>query len=307
MGGSPHAEAIAELYALPLEEFTGARDALAKRLRADGDRDGASEVKALRKAAVTAWAVNRVRSRDPERVDELIEAGARLRDAQEQMGGSGGRSALRDAITRERELVEALVESAAAELEASGHAATAATRSRVFATLHAAVGDEEARALLAAGRLVRDYELSGLGLGFGVTEAEAPTAVAAPPSKPAEPSVSSAATAQRERDIAAARERVEQAVGARVETGEQLAAAEREAAVAATELADAEALLRDAALAVERAQSARSDAMERLDSARARHDQADEEVAERERALASSLSSDAETAESGCTRPAGAG
>ncbi|MDQ6775389.1 MAG: hypothetical protein M3071_04010 [Actinomycetota bacterium] len=51
--------------------------------------------------------------------------------------------------------MEALIESVALQLEASGHPATPSIRSRMFATPHAAVGDEEARALLAAGHLSR--------------------------------------------------------------------------------------------------------------------------------------------------------
>ena len=286
MSGTCHDGLIAELYALPLEEFTSARDGLAKRLRADGDRDRANDVKALRKPTVTAWAINRVRDRNRERVDDLLEAGARLRDAQEHVVDSGDRSVLRNAGARERELVEALVESAAGELEASGHAATPAIRSRLFATLHAAVGDEEARAQLTAGCLVRDYELSGLGLGLGLSDSGAAAAVPERRSRSREPS---APSEQRQRDIAAAREQVEQAIVARAEAGKQLAAAEREARAAAAELADAEDRLRQAALAVEHAQSALTSATETLESARVRRDRVDEAVAERERALASLL------------------
>jgi lipopolysaccharide/colanic/teichoic acid biosynthesis glycosyltransferase len=42
-------EEVSRLYALPVEEFTGERDALAKRLRDEGDREGAAGVKALKK------------------------------------------------------------------------------------------------------------------------------------------------------------------------------------------------------------------------------------------------------------------
>jgi hypothetical protein len=274
------------LYARPLEEFTSARDALAKRLRADGDRDGASQVKALRKASVTAGAINRVRARDPDRVDELLEAGVRLRAAQERMIGSGDRNGLRDASARERRLVESLVDLAAVELQAGGHAATPAIRSRAFATLHAAVGDEEVRELLAAGCLVRDYELSDLGLGFGAAGDEAGASVPERSPREREPA---ALSERREHDIAAARERLAQAGGARVEAGEQLATAEREARAAAKALAEAEDRLRQAASAVEQAKSALTRATERLDAARVSRDRVDEEVTERERALAALL------------------
>ena len=47
---------IDELYGLPLEDFVAQRDALAKRLRADGDRDAAAAVKKLPKPTRAAWA-----------------------------------------------------------------------------------------------------------------------------------------------------------------------------------------------------------------------------------------------------------
>jgi hypothetical protein len=108
MSASRHDELIAELYGLPIDEFTSARDALAKRLRADGEREVAKQVKVLRKPSVTAWAVNRVRHREPERVEELLEAGARLRQAQEQVIRAGEHGQLRDAGARERDLVQSL-------------------------------------------------------------------------------------------------------------------------------------------------------------------------------------------------------
>jgi hypothetical protein len=48
------------LYAGPPEEFVAARDALAKRLRADGDRATAAEVAKLRRPTATAAALNQV-------------------------------------------------------------------------------------------------------------------------------------------------------------------------------------------------------------------------------------------------------
>jgi len=49
-------ERLDELYALPLDEFTAARNELAKALRAEGKREEADAVKALAKPSVTAWA-----------------------------------------------------------------------------------------------------------------------------------------------------------------------------------------------------------------------------------------------------------
>src|SRR2546430_7081126 len=84
-------EVIDRLYGLPLEEFTPARDAAAKELRAAGERDAAAEVKRLRKPSRLAWALNQVRRHDPEPVDELIAAGERLQEAQRQLVEAGER------------------------------------------------------------------------------------------------------------------------------------------------------------------------------------------------------------------------
>ncbi|HEX8105745.1 MAG TPA: hypothetical protein VF533_24225, partial [Solirubrobacteraceae bacterium] len=48
------------LFALPLEEFVPARDALAKALRAEKRREDAKAVAALRRPSLGAWAVNQV-------------------------------------------------------------------------------------------------------------------------------------------------------------------------------------------------------------------------------------------------------
>ena len=49
-----------KLYGLPLERFTEERNALAKRLREEGQRDEAATVSKLRKPSVAAWAVNQI-------------------------------------------------------------------------------------------------------------------------------------------------------------------------------------------------------------------------------------------------------
>lgn len=62
---------IDRLYADPLSEFISGRDALAKELRAAGDREAASAVKSLRKPSRAAWALNRVAHQEPESLTAL--------------------------------------------------------------------------------------------------------------------------------------------------------------------------------------------------------------------------------------------
>jgi len=181
-GNAPDAE-IDRLYGLALDEFTPARDELARQLRSEGDRGGAEEVKRLRKPTVAAWALNQVRRRDPQLVDELIAAGQRLADAQQQLLTAGDPGQLRTAAADERSLVEQLGELGERRLIEAGHATTATIQTKLRETLHAVAGNQEARELLRAGRLIRDYQMSDLGLG-GMRAPSAPVPAREPRPRP---------------------------------------------------------------------------------------------------------------------------
>ncbi|WCB92542.1 hypothetical protein DSM104299_01238 [Baekduia alba] len=142
------------LYAGELEDFVGARDALAKALRADGDRDGAVAVKKLAKPTRAAWAVNRLVRERPEEIRALVAAGEALAGAQEQLLDGADAAVLRGAAEAARRLVDAL----AAEASVDG-----AARDKVRATLHAATVDPEVRAEVAAGRVVKERSAAGFG------------------------------------------------------------------------------------------------------------------------------------------------
>src|SRR5258705_14001983 len=107
-----------DLYVLPLEEFTTARDAAAKQLRADGDPDAGKAVKALRKPSRAAWAINRAVRAEPGAMENLIDAGERLVRAQDDAlaGKRAGGDELRAAIAAQSEAVERLTDAAGREL-----------------------------------------------------------------------------------------------------------------------------------------------------------------------------------------------
>jgi len=69
---------IDELYQLPLDEFTPARNALAKEL-------GDGGIKKLEKPNVAAWAVNQLYWRERKLYDEVIKTAEQLRTAYKQM------------------------------------------------------------------------------------------------------------------------------------------------------------------------------------------------------------------------------
>jgi hypothetical protein len=163
---------IDRLYELPLGEFTAARNKLAGRLRKEGDREAAEEVKGLKKPSEPAWAVNQLARANKRKMTALLRAGTRLREAHQAAGGRGGRDELRAAIADERERVKEL----AALAEPMLGSRPEAKLERVRDALHAAATDENAREAIAAGRLVEDAQAIGLGpFGSGVAEAPADT------------------------------------------------------------------------------------------------------------------------------------
>jgi hypothetical protein len=153
-----------ELYALPPAEFVAARDALAKRLKAEGDAEGAKEIKALRRPTAAAWAVNQLARNHAGALGELLELGERLRRAQAKALSGRGAGMLKELLAERRASVERVARLAVREL-GSGTAG-AAQRDAIVATLEAALADPDAAAAVEAGRLSRELPApAGFGLG----------------------------------------------------------------------------------------------------------------------------------------------
>jgi hypothetical protein len=151
------------LYGLALDEFVPARDALAKRLRADGQRDEADVVAALRKPSVAAWAANQAVRTQPRAARELWVAGDELRRAHAAIvGGKGDGGTLREATARQRAALRPLVEAITGLLDHRGHGLSAQAIERAGDTLHAAALDPALRDEAAAGRLTADHRYAGL-------------------------------------------------------------------------------------------------------------------------------------------------
>jgi hypothetical protein len=157
------------LYSLPLEEFTKARNDLASRLKKAHQDDVAVEVRALKKPGAVAWAANSLVRTEHDLVDGLLVAGERLRDTQQlALSGKAGVDEVTDASAAERDAVRALL---AAARNLLGARATPALLDRLGQTLRAAAIDDDARALLARGRLTDELR----AVGFGPLEAVKPT------------------------------------------------------------------------------------------------------------------------------------
>ena len=157
------ADRTSDLYALPLEEFTNARNALAKELAAGGDKAAAEALRALRKPGVPAWAVNQVARRDPKGIAELFDTGKQLRAAQQKLIRSGDTGAVKEATMAERRVVRTLVNKAKEVLAEGGHTPNEATLDRIADTFYATAVDEEGRELVQKGTLTKELKRVGFG------------------------------------------------------------------------------------------------------------------------------------------------
>ncbi len=148
------------LYELPPEDFTAARNALAKELKAAGDKPGAAEVATLRRPSVGAWALNQVARQQPDLIDAALDAGAALRAASD-AAASGNAKGLREATTAERAAGQAVAKAARAHLGDRADALTPA----LLSTLRVAALDDDIAEQLRTGTLTSEHEQAGFGFG----------------------------------------------------------------------------------------------------------------------------------------------
>ena len=147
------------LYQLPLEEFTAARNALAKSAGKD-----AGAIRALSKPPLAAWADNQLYWRDRRTWDALVEAAEQFRRANKAV--LAGRSAdVRAAGTVHDEAVQDALKATLTILAAGGHPVTDATRQAIANTLRALPADE------APGRLTRVLQPGGFEMLAGLAVA----------------------------------------------------------------------------------------------------------------------------------------
>jgi hypothetical protein len=171
------ADPVDELYTLPPAQFTAARNALVKTLRAEKRRDDAEAVKSLKRPSVPAWALNQVARSSPEAVDQVLEAGAAVAAAQRRALSGVRDAGLREASQQRRDAIDAVFRLAADVLRDAG-TQPQTHRMAIAATLEAASVDPEVAAAVRAGRLTTDVpapsgfgDVTGLGL---VPEAPGP-------------------------------------------------------------------------------------------------------------------------------------
>jgi hypothetical protein len=209
---------IEELYQLPLDEFTGARNALAK-------SSGDASVKKLEKPTLAAWAVNQLYWRERKIYDELIKTSGQLREAHRQM--LAGKSAdVRAPEVFHSEAMRKSKDAIRAILEAGGHSASDGVMTPITETLDALPTMDP------AGRLTKPLRRTGFEALQGVTIAARPTKPVAPKIEPSRPAAAESEKDRRKREaaqqeLAMARERLRFAEAAEREAEASLDRAKR--------------------------------------------------------------------------------
>ena len=151
------AQAVAELYALMPDAFTAARNTLAAEAAKAGDKELGKALRALPKPSAGAWLVNMLAQHRPELISEVLELGAVLREAQDDMD----QQQLRRLSAERQRLLRSAARDARSLAEELGRPVSAAVGAEVEQTLWAAMTDADAAAAAASGQLVRTLEANG--------------------------------------------------------------------------------------------------------------------------------------------------
>ena len=144
---------IDELFALPLEEFTKKKNALAKELSGK-DR---KQIKALVKPSVAVWAINQLYFKDRGTYKALVDASEKRRSAH-RSALSGRKTDLHKVEAVYRSALERAFAKAIGLLEKSNYSISDATRETVRITLAGLPTDEP------PGRMSRPPEPAGFSL-----------------------------------------------------------------------------------------------------------------------------------------------
>ena len=195
------------LYQLAPGDFTAARDELARRLRSEGRRDLAEQVKKHRKPAVAVWLVNRLAREREVDVQRLLRVGEALATSQAALAGGGQAEEFLEARSEEERALSRLATGAReiADREGVGEAAIP----RATETLRAASLTEEGRRLLKRGRLTEELDPPGFEAlaGFSGTVRRSPKRASKAAAEPESPKK----RREREQALEQARERLRQA------------------------------------------------------------------------------------------------
>jgi hypothetical protein len=118
------------LYGLPLEEFTSARNELARRARREGQRAIGARISELAKPSLPGWVVNQLARRRELDVQRLVKAGERLAAAQADALGGAGTDAFAQAREEQQRALQPLSAAASEILAATSGKPTGPSTAR---------------------------------------------------------------------------------------------------------------------------------------------------------------------------------
>lgn len=171
--GRMAADPIDQLYQLPLDEFTAARNTLAK-------ESGDNAIKKLEKPTLPAWAVNQLYWRERKLWDEVVKTSVQVRTAYKNML-EGKKADVRAAETFHAEAMRKAKDAIRGILEDAGNTASDAVMTPVTETLDALPTTDE------PGRLTRPLRRTGFEAlqGVTITAKAKPMVPKSEPKKPA--------------------------------------------------------------------------------------------------------------------------
>ncbi len=166
--GAPQGSEVDQLYALPLSDFTRARNALAAQLREAGRAAEAAAVARLTKPSPPVWAINQVARAEPAIVETLVEATERLKLVQ--AGRHPGE--LGPVVQAQRAALARVEERIRERLTEAGFRAGPGMMKRVSGTLLGAAADQARRSDLRAGRVTGESTAPAFEVFTGALPAE---------------------------------------------------------------------------------------------------------------------------------------
>jgi hypothetical protein len=285
---------IDRLYQLPPDEFTAARNALAKEAGAEG-----ADVRRLAKPPIAAWAVNQIHWKRRDIYDALIAASNELRKLHKAIL-SGRRADIREPAKVHDEAIDAALKAALAILQEEGHPVTDATRQAILTTLRALPADDP------PGRLTRTLQPGGFemlaGLSIASPKSDASIGSFRPKAEATKAEATKAEATKREagtrgKALPPAKARTDPKVAAQAKASHEAAAravreaeqaasrAEFEAARLTREAAKAAKEVEESREALEAAQQALGDAKAAAATTARAREAADRRAKEAERAL----------------------
>lgn len=266
------ASASDDLYAGAPDDFVERRKALVTQARAAKDRALATAIGKLRRPTRSAWLVNLYAREASTELTSLLELGAALQAAQEQLSAPD----LRRLSAERQQVIGAATGRAVTLGEEHGYTATEAVRQEVSQTLQAALADPAVAEAVAAGVVAEAHAYGGFGVFGTVSPAELSDvpepgdATATPPSDSSDETARQAAE-QRLQDAEAALSSAADEADAADERADELA---DQVAALRAQLADAEQAESQARTAARAARTTVTERERTVQAARAAYEEA---------------------------------